>query len=75
MKPQTLQTRERIHQSQEKALGEILLAHEKEAWTPIQPFEVLLPTDEILARTCPSRYVVKVDAPIPLWRRLLRRIR
>lgn len=72
---QSIETRDRIRQSQQTALEAIELAHEKEAWTPIQPFEALLPTDDILARTCPSRYVIQVDAPIPLWRRLLRRLR
>lgn len=50
MKPITLEARSRIRESHEKALQAIELAHEKEAWTPIQPFEALLPTDEILGR-------------------------
>ena len=71
MRPQSLETQSRIRAAQEDALAEIRLAHEKEGWSPIEPFEVLLPTDEILRKSYPN-YVV-VDESLPLWRRLLRK--
>lgn len=82
MKPTSLQTRDRVRQSQQEALDAILLAHEKEGrefgyqtfgGPLLNETDILSGYDEMVQSRV-GRYAV-VDAPIPLWRRLLRRIR
>lgn len=71
MKPQSISVRDRILERQEQALEKIRMSHEKEAWSPIEPFECLLPVDSILSSSEPA-YAVNISQEPPIWRRLLR---